>query len=179
MSQKYIKIQNTNTKSTANGKYFAKAIYDQKFVETEQLADFIQQQASVKRSDIIAVLSELGDAMKHYFELGQKIHLEGIGIFKVGFSSIGVSDKADCNATTITKRRVLFQPESSRVVVGQFVKDDGSVHQKYVQAKNLIKDVIFEETHENANGTTDSSSSSSSSSSGSDSTSGGGSLGGD
>ena len=148
MSQKYIKTQNKNNQSAAYGKYYAQAVYDTKFIETEELASFIQTQASVKKSDIIAVLQELGEAMKHFFELGQKIHLNGIGIFKVGFSAIGVVKKEDCSAATITTRRVLFQPETERVVVGQEKKPDGSIKQKYVIAKTLVKDVIFEETHD-------------------------------
>ena len=148
MSQKYIKTQNKNTKSAAYGKYYAQAVYDEGFVGTDELAQFIQTQASVKKSDIIAVLTELGEAMKHYFEMGQKINLKGIGIFKVGFSSIGVAKLEDCGAATITTRRVLFKPETQRVVVGQTIKD-GVVKQKYVVAKSLIKDAVFEETHDN------------------------------
>lgn len=150
MSQKYIKTRNNNTYSNAYGKYFAQAVYDNHFVETEQLAEFIQTQASVKKSDIKAVLDELGSAIKHFFELGQKIRLDGIGIFKVGFSSIGVTKIEDCGAATISTRRVLFQPETQRVVVGQQKKADGSVKQKYVNAITLLKDVVFEETHDNA-----------------------------
>ena len=150
MSQKFTKLQNNNKKSTAYGKWFATAVYDQRFVETEELANYIQQQASVKKSDIKAVLDELGGAMKHYFELGQKVKLDGIGIFKVGFSSIGAADKVDCTAATITTRRVLFQPETERVVVGQEKKADGSVKQKYVIVKTLVKDVVFEETYDTA-----------------------------
>ena len=150
VSQKFIKSQNKNSHSAAYGKYFAQAVYDNHFVGTEELADFIQRQASVKKSDIKAVLQELGEALKHFFEMGQKIRLDGIGIFKVGFSSIGVTKLDDCSATTITTRRVLFQPETTRVVVGQEKKDDGSVKQKYVNAITLLKDVVFEETHDNA-----------------------------
>ena len=80
MSQKFKKIQNKNDESTAFGKWFATAVYDQHFIETEQLADFIQTQASVKKSDIKAVLDELGSAMKHFFELGQKVRLDGIDL---------------------------------------------------------------------------------------------------
>ena len=148
MSQKFKKMQNKNDESTAYGKWFATAVYDQKFITTEELAEFIQTQASVKKSDIKAVLDELGGAMKHYFELGQKVKLEGIGIFKVGFSSIGATVKDDCGAANITTRRVLFQPESSRVVVGQTVNKKGQIKQKYVIAKTLVKDVVFEETHD-------------------------------
>ena len=149
MSQKFIKSQNKNSHSLAFGKYFTKAVYDNNFIETEQLAEFIQTQASVKKSDIKAVLDELGGAMKHCFEMGQKIRLDGIGIFKVGFSSIGVIKLEDCGAANITTRRVLFQPETTRVVVGQEKKSNGSVKQKYVNAITLLKDVVFEETHEN------------------------------
>ena len=150
MSQKFIKSQNKNSSSQAFGKYFATAVYDNHFIGTEELADFIQRQASVKKSDIKAVLQELGEAFKHFFELGQKIKLDGIGIFKVGFSSIGVTKLDDCSAQTITTRRVLFQPETTRVVVGQQKMEDGSVKQKYVNAITMLKDVVFEETHDNA-----------------------------
>ena len=149
MSQKFKKLQNTNDDSTAFGKWFATAVYDQHFIETEQLADFIQTQASVKKSDIKAVLDELGAALKHFFELGQKVKLDGIGIFKVGFSSIGVNDKDDCGAQNITTRRVLFQPETARVVVGQ-TRKDGKIKQKFVVVKTLVKDVVFEETYDTA-----------------------------
>ena len=142
-------MQNKNRDSAAFGKYFATAVYDKKFVDTDELASFIQQQASVKKSDIGAVLDELGEAMKHYFELGQKVRIKGLGIFKVGFSSIGVTKAEDVGAQTITDRRVLFQPETERVIVGQ-EKKDGKVKQKYIVAKHLIKDVVFEETHDNA-----------------------------
>ena len=179
MSQKFIKSQNKNSSSQAFGKYFAQAVYDNHFVGTEELADFIQRQASVKKSDIKALLQDLGEALKHFFEMGQKIKLNGIGIFKVGFSSIGVTKLEDCGAQTITTRRILFQPETSRVVVGQEKKDDGSVKQKYVNAISLLKDVTFEETHDNAmNVETEPSGSGSSNSGNSGNTTGGGNTGG-
>ena len=148
MSQKFKKLQNNNDESTAYGKWFATAVYDQRFIETEELANFIQSQASVKKSDVKAVLDELGGAMKHFFELGQKVKLEGIGTFKVGFSSIGATTKDDCGAQNITTRRVLFLPESERIVVGQTVNKKGKVVQKYIVAKTLVKDVVFEETYD-------------------------------
>ena len=148
MSQKFKKLQNKNNESTAYGKWFATAVYDQRFIETEDLANFIQAQASVKKSDVKAVLDELGGAMKHFFELGQKVKLEGIGTFKVGFSSIGATTKDDCGASNISTRRVLFLPESERIVVGQTVNKKGKVVQKYIVTKTLVKDVVFEETYD-------------------------------
>ncbi len=58
MSQKFIKKQNKNNQSLAYGKYFAQAVYDSHFIGTEELADFIQRQASVRKSDIKAVLQK-------------------------------------------------------------------------------------------------------------------------
>ena len=148
MSQKYIKSKNNNSHNAKTyNKYYAKPVYDEKFIETDEIADFIQTQATLKRSDIKAALDELGAAMKHFMEMGQKIRLAGIGIFKVGFSSIGVTDSNECTASTITSRRVLFQPEIERIVVGSSVKEDGKIIQKYVNAKTLVKDVAFEEAH--------------------------------
>ena len=148
MSQKYIKSKNNNSHNAKTyNKYYAKPVYDEKFIETDEIADFIQTQATLKRSDIKAALDELGAAMKHFMEMGQKIRLAGIGIFKVGFSSIGVTKEEDCTANTITRRRVLFQPETERIVVGQTVNTRGEVKQKYVNTKTLLKDVVFEEAH--------------------------------
>ena len=150
MSQKYIKTQNNNQYNSSFGKYYAKAVYDNHFIETDEIADYIQTQATLKKSDIKAAIDELGEAIKHFLELGQKVRLKGIGIFKVGFSSIGVKKVEECTAATITSRRILFQPEIERIVVGQTTNKEGKVVQKYINAKRLIKDVVFEETHENA-----------------------------
>ena len=43
---------------------------------------------------------------------------------------------------------MLFQPETERVVVGQKVNKQGKIAQKYVVAKSLVKDVVFEETYD-------------------------------
>ena len=97
------------------GKYYWHAAYEKNFIETEQLADFIQTQASIKKSDIKATLDELGAAMKHFFEMGQKIRLDGIGIFKVGISSKGQEDVTKTSVEDIMSCRVLFQPETETV----------------------------------------------------------------
>ena len=60
-----------------------------------------------------------------------------------------MNKKDDCGAQNITTRRVLFQPESQRVIVGQ-EKKDGKVKQKFVIVKTLVKDVVFEETYDTA-----------------------------
>ena len=157
MSQKYIKTQNKNDQSAAYGKYYAQAVYDTKFIGTSELADFIQTQATVKRSDIKAVLDELGAALKHYFELGQKVKLDGIGIFKVGISSAASDTEEGCTASLVKKSRVNFQPETTAVLKG--VKDvqrarviDGvativeTQMQVFDHPATMLRDVRFELT---------------------------------
>ena len=77
-------------------------------------------------------------------------------------------------ASTITSRRVLFQPETERIVTGSGEKN-GKVVQKYVNTKTLVKDVTFEELHENQYGAggNNSNASSGSNSSGSNTSTGG------
>ena len=101
------------------GKYYVRAVYDKKFITTAELADYIQMQASVKRSDCKAVLDELGAAMKHYFELGQKVKIDGIGIFKVGITSAPSDTEEGCTAANVKKSRVLFAPETSSTPTGE------------------------------------------------------------
>ena len=118
MSQKVQKYRNTNELSKTFGKYYLRPVYGDRFVTTGELADFIQTQCTVKRSDIKAVLVEIGSAFKHYFELGQKIKLDGVGIFKVGISSACSDTEAGCNASLVKKGRVNFQPEVTSVLKG-------------------------------------------------------------
>ena len=118
MSQKVQKYRNTNELSKTYRKYYVRPVYDKQFISTDGLADYIQTQCTVKRSDIKAVLDELGAAMKHYFELGQKVKLDGIGIFKVGISSAASDSEEGCTASLVKKSRVNFQPETTAVLKG-------------------------------------------------------------
>ena len=119
MSQKFIKKKQTSPKSLGYGKFYAKAVYNQKHITTRQLADFIQQQASLKRSDCIAVLDELGYALRHFIGLGEKVKIDNVGIFKCGLRNQrggfedargGFEDAKDLTANTLSPR-ILFQPE--------------------------------------------------------------------
>ena len=57
MAQKIQVYKNVNENSPVFGKYFVRPVYDDKYITTEDLADFIQMQATVKRSDCKAVVA--------------------------------------------------------------------------------------------------------------------------
>ena len=163
MSQKVQIYQNRNAQSRSYGKYFVRPVYDEEFITTAQLADFIQTQCTVKRSDCKAVLDELGGAMKHYFELGQKIRIDDIGIFKVGCSSKACNDLAGCTAASVKNSRVLFAPQTEAVPTGKTkpvqrpVVINGTptmvTYQMatYKHPATMLKDVRFELAHDSLN----------------------------
>ena len=157
MAQKVQIYKNTNEESKIYGKYLVRPVYDNRFVETKQLADFIQTQCTVKHSDIVAVLRELGEAFKHFFELGQKVKLDGIGIFKVGISSATADTEAAASAALVKKSRVLFQPETTAVLKGvtevtRPMKINGvatlvpTTMQVFNHPATMLKDIRFELT---------------------------------
>ena len=106
MSQKFIKKKVTSPKQLGYGKYYAKAVYNKKHIGTDQLADFIQTQASVKKSDCIAVLSELGYALRHFIGLGEKVKIDGIGIFKCGITNTVSASSSVASPTSVAVSRI-------------------------------------------------------------------------
>ena len=119
MAQKLQVYKDTHRDSATYGKYYVRPVYDDDFITTDLLADYIQTQASVKRSDCKAVLDELGSAFKHFFELGQKIKLDNIGIFKVGVSSSPSDSFEGCGASNVKSCHVNFAPETEAVATGE------------------------------------------------------------
>ena len=136
MSQKFIKKKVTSPKSLGYGKYYAKAVYGTKHITTKQLAEFIQMQASVKKSDCIAVLDELRGALQHFIGLGEKVKIEGIGIFKCGIRNQrgGFEDPEKLTASTLSPR-ILFSPEYTTT------KSNGVTRSAF----NMLEQVSFEE----------------------------------
>jgi predicted histone-like DNA-binding protein len=131
-------------------KWYARPVYTGT-IDLDGIAERIQRNSTAKKSDAKAVLTEMVEVITDALQASQRVHIDGFGTFKIGISSKGVSSVKDFSITENLKGvRVLFQPETTRVVVGQEKKSDGSVKQKYVNAITLLKDVVFEETHDNA-----------------------------
>ena len=116
MSQKVQIYKNKNSKSKSFNKYFVRAVYDRDFITTNELAEFIQTQASVKRSDCKAVIDEMGKAIKHFLGMGCKVRIEGLGIFKPGLSSKAVNHLEDWNqAEHLKSTKLIFTPNKVKV----------------------------------------------------------------
>lgn len=107
----YRLVQNHNEKSSANGKWYARA----RTIGTRTLKDvseIIQRNCTVKKSDVNAVLTELPEVLRDMLQNGYRVKVDGLGAFKLGLSSKGVEKITDFNASTcIVSSRVIFQPE--------------------------------------------------------------------
>ena len=112
----YALQKNNNEHSPIFGKYTARPVYPDEFVDLNAVAEYIQQQASVKRSDCKAVIDEIGGAIRHFLGLGCKVKLEGLGIFKPGLSSKAVNHLEDWNqAEHLKSTKLIFTPNKIKV----------------------------------------------------------------
>jgi len=136
----YALQKNNNERSATYGKYHARPQYPNEFVSLDAIAEFIQTQASVKRSDCKAVIDELGEALRHFLKMGQKVKIEGLGIFKPTVSSKAVANLADWNqAEHLKPTRLLFTPEKIKVGKRQMSKMVSDVTWSMVEVANNSK----------------------------------------
>lgn len=110
MAVKY-KIYQSNRKGDNQGKWYARALHEGT-VSTDDIADTIQNNCSVKRSDVLAVISELVEVMNTHLQNSMRVKLDRFGTFKLGLtSSPANSAKEFTAASNITGLHVLFAPE--------------------------------------------------------------------
>ena len=87
-------------------------------MDTEQLATIMQRNCTLKKADIVAVISELIETMADQLQDSKRVKLNGFGSFKIGIRGEGADSAADFSTSkNIKGLHVLFQPE---------VKTDGS-----------------------------------------------------
>lgn len=132
MSVNY-QLKKSNRNDNTKGKWYARAVHTG-VVTIDDLADVMQNNSTVKRSDILAVISELVEVMNNYLRESKVVKLDRLGSFKLSFSSEGVEKASDWNVSKHVKgMHVLFTPER---------KKDSS-NGKYVRA--FLSDVKLKE----------------------------------
>ena len=117
MSVLYRLSKVTSPKAKGYGKWYPRAVITQT-VDTEQLATIMQRNCTLKKADILAVISELIETMADQLQDSKRVKLNGFGSFKIGVRGEGADSAADFSISkNIKGLHVLFQPE---------VKTDGS-----------------------------------------------------
>lgn len=148
----YKKYQLKNSTSRFNGKWYARAVQTET-VDINTLADEMEQNCTLKRADIVAVLSELSVTMKRHLQASHRVKLDRLGSFKIGVTTKPANNSKDFNVTDNVKGlHIIFMPETK-------IAKDKSRSRVLLDGCNvaeLPKNAIVDE--EEADGATDSTS---------------------
>lgn len=111
--------QVTSPKQKGYGKWYPRAVMTST-VDTDALATIMQRNCTVKKSDILAVISELIETMQDQLQDSKRVKLNGFGTFKISMSSTGAETASEFEARKHIKGlHVLFMPEVKTDSEGQ------------------------------------------------------------
>lgn len=96
MAIKYKLVQNQINGHDSFGKYYARSIKSGE-VTMREIERIIEQNCSLKRSDVRAVLTELVDTIKDKLQAGYTVDLDELGRLSLGVKSDGVYRAQDFN----------------------------------------------------------------------------------
>jgi len=119
---RYKLYQDNRKNSTHKGEWYARAVV-MGVTNLETLANRIQRNCTAKKSDVMAVLTELVEVMQDELQEGNRVKLDGFGSFKLGIKTSPATTAKDFSASKNVKGvHVLFQPESKKSADGTRVK---------------------------------------------------------
>ena len=99
--------------SPTRNMWFARSVATN-VIDTNGLAEIMQRNCTVKKSDILAVLAELVETMTDQLQQSARVKLNGFGSFKIGIKGIGSNTVKEYSvAKNVKGLRVNFQPERS------------------------------------------------------------------
>lgn len=105
------KIYQSKREGTTNGKYYARALHTNT-IDLDGLAIIMQNNCTLKRSDIKAVLTELVEVMTNQLQDSKRVKIDGFGTFKLGITTKPATTAASFTAAkNIVGTHVLFMPE--------------------------------------------------------------------
>ena len=113
MAVLYRLSKNNNQYNAGYGQWYAQSVMTET-VDTDKLATIMQRNCTVKKSDILAVITELIETMQDQLQNSKRVKLNGFGSFKIGIENARggapSADKFDARKG-IKGLHVLFQPE--------------------------------------------------------------------
>lgn len=110
MAVKY-RMYQSKKEDNFKGKWYARATHDGT-VSTNDLADIIQDNCTVKRADVLAVISELVEVMTAQLQNSKRVKLDRFGTFKLGINTKPANTAKEFTvATNVKNVHVIFLPE--------------------------------------------------------------------
>ena len=141
MAVKYKLMQNGDEDSAYFGQYYAKAVHTDE-INLEKVAERVQRNCSMKKSDCLAVLTELVEVMKDELQASHSVRIDGLGTFKVGIKGSYAKTAAAFNpAKNISGYKVNFRPSFTTVRTGTYIDDEGNLKVKKAQIAELTSGI--------------------------------------
>ena len=111
-------------KKGGTGKYYGRAVQSTT-IDTEALAERIQANCTLKKSDVQACLVELAEVLKEELQNGNRVKLDNFGIFWISIKSTGADTAEEYSSTeNVTGFRVRFLPQGSKdTASGKITRD--------------------------------------------------------
>ncbi len=148
MAINYVLQKCNNEKSDNYGQYVAR-VRTLGTTTTEDVAEKIQKNASVKRSDVKAVLDELADVLTEKLADGFTVKLDGLGTFspRIRAKYQAVTDENPYDVEENVKNvGVLFRPERKKTNGGtvQTLMPERKLkkYENYVQQSNATPEPV-------------------------------------
>ncbi len=111
MAVKYKLYQENRDNSQYKGKWYGRAVHEGT-IGIDELADIMQANCTVKRADILAVISELVETMKTQLQNSMRVKLDRFGSFKIGINTSPADSAKDFTPQKNVRRlHIIFQPE--------------------------------------------------------------------
>ncbi len=141
MAVKYKLRQCTNQKSEDYGSYYAQAVMTGE-CNLNQLSERVQRNCSMKKSDVLAVLTEMVEVLKDELQASHKVVIEGLGTFKIGIKGTYAKTAAAYNASkNISGFKVNFRPQYSLEKTGTYTDEEGNVKVKKAAIAELTQGI--------------------------------------
>lgn len=104
--------QYKNSNSSYNNFFYPRAVVTGE-IDLNGIAEKVQANSSLKRSDVLACLTELSEVMREALLDGKRVRLNGLGMFKVGIvTKKMVEDIKDFNVSEcVGGYKINFLPE--------------------------------------------------------------------
>ena len=108
MKYKLIRRKNPQARDE-DGKLYATPVNNGKVTKAE-IAKEIVNMSSLSRGDVSNVIENLLDTLPKYLLMGKSVNLGEFGTLRLSFSSKGVWEPSEFNATLISNVKIVFTP---------------------------------------------------------------------
>ena len=106
---KYKMIERKNPQNRTEAKWYAAPVNAGKITKSDLTKEIVNI-SSLSRGDVSSVIENLIDILPKYLLMGKSVNLGELGTLRVSFSSEGVANENEFNASKIKGVKIVFTP---------------------------------------------------------------------